>query len=117
MSFELIRNGETKTRVLPDGVRRSILSCDSDVTLSLMRSDALESLDSTHSHMHRQIVYILRGSGIFRIGEETREVSAGDCITIEADAPHTFIHFSEYTEWLEFFAPGRSDLAPEFVRE
>lgn len=114
MALSIIRAGATETRSLPDGVKRSIMAYDKDVTLSFMRSDRKESLNSSHSHPHRQIVYVLSGSGVFCIDGESEIMNAGDCVTIPANAAHTFTSFSEPTEWLEFFAPGREDLKAEF---
>ncbi len=114
MALNIIRAGTTATRTLPDGVKRSIMAYDEDVTLSFMRSDTKEGFDSSHSHPHRQIVYVISGSGVFCIEGETGTMNAGDCVTIPANASHTFISFSEPTEWLEFFTPGRDDLRAEF---
>ena len=114
MALNIIRAGATQTRTLPDGVKRSIMAYDSDVTLSFMRSEKNESVNSFHAHPHRQLVYILCGSGVFCVDNESELVKAGDCVSIPSDAVHSFTRIDEYTEWLEFFAPGRDDLAGEF---
>ena len=46
---------------------------------------------STASHRHvktEEIYYILAGSGLMRIGQETREVGPGDAIAIPPGASH-----------------------------
>ncbi|MBR5381420.1 MAG: cupin domain-containing protein [Oscillospiraceae bacterium] len=114
--MDIIHKGETKSVVMPDGALRSIVACDEDVTLVYMRSEKSGDVDSAHSHPHRQVVYVMQGSGRFKVGSEVMEVTAGDCISIPSDVPHCFVRFLEHTEWLEFFAPGRADLAHEFQR-
>ena len=116
MPFDIVRKGETRTFVMPDGALRSVVACDKELTLSYMRSEASGDVDNTHSHMHRQVVYIMQGSGLFRLDGETLEVRAGDCISIGSNAKHSFVRFFEHTEWLEFFTPGREDLEREFIR-
>jgi len=116
MSFEIIHKGEMKSVVMPDGALRSIVACDRDVTLAYMRSERSGDVDSTHSHPHRQVVYVMQGAGRFKIGDDVQELKAGDCVSIPSNASHCFVRFFEHTEWLEFFAPGREDLAHEFTR-
>ena len=66
-----------------------------------------------HSHPHLQVVYVLSGSGIFRCGEETAPMKAGDVLQIDGGVPHTWEEVFEDIESLEFFTPEREDFAPE----
>lgn len=81
-------------------------------TLNLMSARA-DATAPAHSHPHRQVVYILTGSGDFQCGDEIQTVHPGDVIQIDPDVPHTFASFAEDTTWLEFFTPEREDYAPE----
>ena len=65
-----------------------------------------------HAHPHKQILYMLKGSGLFSAAGEEFDVKAGDVVEIGSDEPHTFLTFYEATEWLEFFTPHREDFRP-----
>jgi mannose-6-phosphate isomerase-like protein (cupin superfamily) len=45
----------------------------------------------TEEHFHRvteEVYYFVSGAGRMRLGEEEREVAAGDCVVIEPGVPH-----------------------------
>ncbi len=65
-----------------------------------------------HSHPHRQIDYVVKGGGVFQVGEEKMTLKAGDTVQIEPNVPHTFTEFDEDTVFLEFFTPVREDFIP-----
>lgn len=49
-------------------------------------------------HVHddqEQVYFILQGSGIVQVGDETTEVKAGDSIFLPASVPHGFVNNSE----------------------
>lgn len=48
-----------------------------------------------HHHAAEQVYFILEGRGRMTVGEETREVSAGDCVFIPGDSPHGLENRSE----------------------
>src|SRR6266478_3987585 len=41
-----------------------------------------------HSHQPEQVYFILEGSGLMTVGDETQRVGPGDCVFIPADQPH-----------------------------
>ena len=41
-----------------------------------------------HSHPPEQVYFILGGSGLMSVGEQTEEVTAGDCILVPSEASH-----------------------------
>ena len=65
-----------------------------------------------HSHPHLQVVYMIKGKGVFLCGEEEQMLQAGDTVQIDANVPHTFTSIEEDAEWLEFFPPVREDFLP-----
>ena len=86
---------------------RELLAQDEDYSFTRMTHP--RGLDNPpHHHPHRQVMYILKGSGVFLRGEEKLEVKAGDVIVIGPDVPHTFQYTNEETVWLEYFTPGRN---------
>lgn len=63
-----------------------------------------------HAHDNEQLGMLLRGSMVFRVGDEVREVRAGDAWTIPADVPHEVQRTGEDgAVVIESFAPARAD--------
>jgi quercetin dioxygenase-like cupin family protein len=64
----------------------------------------------THSHPHEQIGMVYSGRAILRIGEEKREVGAGDFYCIPAGVPHSDTTLGdEPFVMLDIFYPVRED--------
>lgn len=65
---------------------------------------------STQKHMHpkaEEIYYVLSGSGLLTIGEESQQLLAGDAVLIPSGAPHEFLNNSEADlRFLCHCAPG-----------
>lgn len=62
--------------------------------------------DVQEPHRQDEIYIVLRGSGSFSKGGETRAVAAGDVIFVEAGAEHRFESFSEdFATWVLFWGP------------
>lgn len=66
-----------------------------------------------HSHPHKQVMYVLIGSGLFSADGKEFDVKAGDVVEIGPNELHTFLTFYEDTQWLEFFTPQREDFRPQ----
>lgn len=59
-----------------------------------------------HYHAkHDETVYIVRGSGTMRIGEDTRDVSAGDLIHLPSGVVHSFVPRSKDCVAISVFGP------------
>ena len=41
-----------------------------------------------HRHPPEQVYYVLDGSGLMTVGDETERVGPGDCVFIPSDTPH-----------------------------
>src|SRR5258708_26069238 len=44
-----------------------------------------------HSHNSHEFYYVIKGSGTMRVGDGTRDVSPGDLVHIEPNAPHSVL--------------------------
>lgn len=64
-----------------------------------------------HSHAPEQVYYILEGSGLMTVADETAHVSPGDCIFIPPRAAHGLKNDSQVL--LRYFSAA----APSFGRE
>jgi len=64
-----------------------------------------------HHHDNEQLGVLVRGTMTFRIGEETRELSAGDTWRILSHVPHEVTAGPDGALAVECFAPARADWA------
>jgi quercetin dioxygenase-like cupin family protein len=64
-----------------------------------------------HHHDNEQLGVLVRGSMTFRIGDETRELSAGDTWRILSHVPHEVTAGPDGALAVECFAPARADWA------
>ena len=100
---------ESIWRDLPErAAEREVLADDPDYTLTRMSASPCRG-PAPHSHPHKQLVYVLRGSGAMLVGDELIEVHAGSVVAVPPNVPHIMHHVTEPTEWLEYFTPGRED--------
>jgi quercetin dioxygenase-like cupin family protein len=64
-----------------------------------------------HRHDNEQVGILIRGSLRFRVGDETRELAAGDTWRILSGVPHGVTAGAEGALAVECFAPARDDWA------
>ena len=62
-----------------------------------------------HRHENEQLGVVLSGAVSMRIGDETREITAGDTYVIRPDLPHEARAGAEGAIVLDVFAPARED--------
>ncbi len=62
-----------------------------------------------HQHPNEQIGLVLRGSITFAIGDETRNLKAGDTYEIRGDVPHEATAGPDGAVVIDVFAPIRAD--------
>src|SRR5690606_4494076 len=97
-TFMLIRNiNEVDARPVAmegaSGVRMAVMVGRSDGAPNFaLRSFQVESGGHTprHSHDYEHEVYIVSGSGTILLGDETKQIRAGDVIYVKADLEHQF---------------------------
>ena len=87
---------------------RVILADDPDYTMTRMSAPPSRG-PAPHSHPHKQLVYVLSGSGAMLVGEELIPVRAGSVVAVPPNVPHIMHHADTPMEWLEYFTPGRED--------
>lgn len=61
-----------------------------------------------HAHPHEQITYVVRGALRFTLGEETRDLHAGEGCTVPANATHSAVAL-EPTQVIDGWSPVRED--------
>jgi quercetin dioxygenase-like cupin family protein len=64
-----------------------------------------------HHHDNEQLGVLVRGAMTFRIGDETRELSAGDTWRILSHVPHEVTAGPDGALAVECFTPARADWA------
>ena len=62
-----------------------------------------------HSHDHEQLGLVLRGSLVFRVGDEERELGPGATWCIPSNTPHSAQVGPIGAPVVDLFAPPRSD--------
>ena len=62
-----------------------------------------------HSHDHEQLGVVLRGSILFRVGDEERELGPGETWEIPSNTPHRAEAGTDGASVLDLFAPPRSE--------
>ena len=62
-----------------------------------------------HSHPNEQLGFIVKGTFIFTIGGETRELKAGDTYSIPPRVPHSAVTGPEGAVAIDVFSPPRQD--------
>lgn len=69
-----------------------------------------------HTHPHAQFGTILEGGGVFRVGDQSWTVRAGDGYYVPPDVPHE-LHTdgAKPSVILDVFAPQRDDFLNETV--
>jgi quercetin dioxygenase-like cupin family protein len=78
------------------------------ITMAVVELAAGRSVPE-HRHHNEQLGLVLKGSLIFRIGDERRELVAGDTYNIPAEVPHDVVAGSDGAVVLDVFSPVRAD--------
>ena len=63
----------------------------------------------THQHANEQVGFVLRGTMTMTIGDETRELHAGETYVIQSDTPHGGAAGPEDASVADVFNPPRAD--------
>jgi quercetin dioxygenase-like cupin family protein len=90
-----------------DGVHARVVHGDR-VTLGVIELDA-DSVVPEHSHEHEQLGMCLRGSLRFRVGDESRDLRAGETWCIPSNVPHEVHVGPDGAVVVDVFAPTRDD--------
>jgi quercetin dioxygenase-like cupin family protein len=90
-----------------DGIHGRVVHGDS-LTLGIIELDA-NSVVPEHQHAHEQLGMCLTGSLQFRVGDETKELRAGETWSIPSNVPHEVRVGPEGAVVIDVFAPTRDD--------
>jgi quercetin dioxygenase-like cupin family protein len=74
---------------------------------------------AAHQHHHEQIFWMIAGKMDFRIGSDSRSMTAGDSAVVPSNVEHEGV-FPEDTEVFDIFSPLREDFlaggVPTYLR-
>jgi quercetin dioxygenase-like cupin family protein len=98
---------EIRPHTLRDGVTARALTGER-MTLAIVDLDPGSSVPE-HHHENEQVGFILRGSMVFTIGGEKRDLVAGDTYVIPSNVPHDAVAGSQGCTAVDAFAPSRAD--------
>lgn len=90
-----------------DGVHGRVVHGDR-ITLGVIELDP-NSVVPEHSHENEQLGICLSGSLAFRVGDESRELGAGETWTIPGNVPHEVHVGPEGAVVIDVFVPPRDD--------
>lgn len=90
-----------------DGVHGRVVHGER-ITLGVIELDP-ESHVPEHRHENEQLGMCLNGSLVFRVGDETRELAAGETWSIPGNVPHEVHVGPEGAVVIDVFVPPRDD--------
>jgi quercetin dioxygenase-like cupin family protein len=90
-----------------DGVHGRVVHGER-ITLGVIELDP-DSVIPEHSHEHEQLGICLSGSLVFRVGDETRELHAGETWCIRGNVPHDVHVGPDGAVVIDVFTPTRDD--------
>ena len=100
-------NNEIQATPMTEGVFRKVLSHSENLMICEITLEQ-GSVIAAHAHPHEQITYVISGKCRYTVGEETREVSAGDSVLIPGDVMHSIVVL-ETMKVIDAFSPARKD--------
>ena len=98
---------EIEPEQVAEGVQRRILAYG-ESAMCVENTFEKGAVGAMHSHPHTQVTYIVSGRFRFTIGDEVREVGAGDTLLKENGVIHGCTCL-ESGVMLDFFSPMRKD--------
>lgn len=90
-----------------EGVRRQIMGYDKDLMLVKVHFDK-GAVGSLHAHPHSQATYVVSGRFELTIGDEKKEITAGDGYYVAPDVLHGCVCL-EPGILIDTFSPARED--------
>jgi quercetin dioxygenase-like cupin family protein len=79
-----------------------------ELTFAVVELDP-HAVAARHHHPNEQLGLVLKGTMRFVIGDETRELAAGDVYVIPAEVPHEATAGADGAVVIDVFAPVRAD--------
>lgn len=101
------RDEVTAVETAPGVVRRTL---NSGARITLVEVTLAQgAVVSEHTHPHEQAGYVVSGRIRCRVGEDTRELRAGDSYLVPGGAPHV-VEALEDAICIDVFSPVREEL-------
>ena len=100
-------NHAVQSTPMCEGVWRKILSYSENLMICEITLEK-GSVIASHAHPHEQITYVISGKCRYTVGEETKEVGAGDSVLIPGNVSHSIV-ILEDMKVIDTFAPARED--------
>jgi len=92
---------------IDEGIKRKILGFDDNLMMTLVEFKK-NARGSVHSHVHRQVTYIVRGSFEVQIEDEKKILKQGDSFFIPPSIVHGVMALEDAL-LVEVFSPLRED--------
>lgn len=102
-----VPHGETVAEQGGEGVIRRVLAYNEGL-MCVENTFEAGAVGALHSHPHTQITYVVSGKFRFTIGDEVREVTAGDTMLKTDEVVHGCVCL-EPGVLLDIFTPMRKD--------
>ncbi len=99
-------DSSTAVEMFPGVVRRT-MTAGARMMLVEVRMDA-GAIVPMHTHPHEQTGYLASGRCRFRLGDEEREITPGDCWLVPGDVPHE-VAALEACLFVDVFSPPREE--------
>ena len=100
------RSDAVPVEMLPGVIRRTLSTSEGLMLIEV----ALEkgAVVPSHSHPHEQIGYLVSGRVLFELGDERRELAAGDSWLVPPNVPHQ-VTALERSLAIDVFSPPREE--------
>jgi quercetin dioxygenase-like cupin family protein len=100
------RSSATPVEMLPGVVRRTLMEGERTMLIEVtLEQGAIVPL---HTHSHEQIGYLASGRLLFEVGDERRELAAGDSWLVPSNVPHQ-VTALEPSVAIDVFSPPREE--------
>ena len=100
------RSDATPVEMMPGVTRRTLSTSERMMLIDVVLEKG--SIVPFHSHPHEQIGYLASGRVLFEMGDERRELSAGDSWLVPPDVPHQ-VTALEHSLAIDVFFPPREE--------
>ena len=100
------RSSATPVEMLPGVVRRTLTEGERMMLIEVTLAQS--AVVPSHTHPHEQIGYLASGRLRFEVGDERRELSAGDSWLVPSNTPHA-VTALEPSVAIDVFSPPREE--------
>jgi quercetin dioxygenase-like cupin family protein len=104
---DFVIGSEIGWETMGHGVRRQVLGHGTDLMMVRVEFEK-DAIGALHHHPHRQASYVSEGRFLVTVGEEQRELKAGDVFYAPSNVPHG-VRALERGALLDVFTPIRED--------